>query len=86
METNILIEPTGRVRFVWDDALAPLIDAGRVVEVSRVSHVEPTPSGQWTADLSPCDGPTLGPFPLRAQALEAEREWVESHLLEGKPT
>lgn len=49
--------------------------------IARASHVEPHPSGGWTADLSPSDGPTLGPFPLRSDALAAEVDWLTRHRL-----
>jgi hypothetical protein len=32
--------------------------------------------GPWIADLSPVNGPTLGPFTDRAAALDAERGWL----------
>ena len=64
----------GHVQFVYDDALAELLDAGAAT-VRRVSHVEPAPGG-WTADMSPVNGPVLGPFGLRAEALAAERAWL----------
>ena len=52
-----------------------------MVEIRRASHVEPTADGQWTADLSPIDGgPLLGPFPMRAEALAAEAEWITARL------
>lgn len=45
--------------------------------VRRASHVEPDEEGQWYADLSPVNGPKLGPYRLRSQALEAEVRWLE---------
>ena len=51
------------------------------ISISRGSHVEPNPEGQWTADLSPVDGPLLGPFTNRSTALDAERQWLETHWL-----
>jgi len=65
----------GHLRFVYDDAVAELLDEGTVA-VCRVSHVEPAEGGGWTADMSPVDGPVLGPFQLRQQALDAERAWL----------
>ena len=49
--------------------------------IRRASHVEPTPDGFWTADLSPVGGPVLGPFPKRSEALDAERRWIDAHVL-----
>ena len=49
--------------------------------IRRASHVEPTPDGLWTADLSPVDGPVLGPFVKRSEALAAECRWIDTHVL-----
>ena len=51
------------------------------ISISRGSHVEPNLEGQWTADLSPVNGPSLGPFANRSTALVAERQWLERHWL-----
>ncbi len=53
-----------------------LAEIGRVA-CSRASHVEPTPEGEWTADLSPVAGPVLGPYAKRSEALAAEVAWLE---------
>ena len=34
---------------------------------------------QWLADLRISDGPILGPFPVRHQALAAELDWLTQH-------
>lgn len=68
----------GVVRGIYDDALAPLLSIGRAT-INRASHVEPTRDGKWTADLSPVNGPVLGPFNSRAAALEAEREFLNNN-------
>jgi hypothetical protein len=47
----------------------------------RASLVEPDEEGRWWADLSPVDGPLLGPFRQRSQALDAEEEWLGHHWL-----
>jgi hypothetical protein len=49
--------------------------------IARASRVEPGPSGLWTADLSPCGGPHLGPFPRRSDALAAEAAWILARRL-----
>jgi hypothetical protein len=76
-EFDIVIDGP-RLRFVYDDALATLLDLGRA-EVRRASHVEPAAGGGWTADMGPVDGPVLGPFRLRGEALAAERRWLADH-------
>jgi hypothetical protein len=66
----------GHVQFVYSDDLADLLDEGTVA-VCRVSHVEfDNDLKGWTADMSPVDGPVLGPFNTRAEGLVAEREWL----------
>ena len=54
-----------------------------LLEIRRASHVEPDDDGRWFADLSPVEGPKLGPFALRSQALDAERVWLEANCLEA---
>lgn len=76
---ELLIEPTGNVRCVYDDSL-PLQTIG-VLTIRRGSHVEPTDRGEWTADLSPVGGPLLGPFDTRSAALAAERSWLDRNWL-----
>ena len=76
---EFVITTNGDVRCVYDETL-PLHELG-VLTISRGSHVEPTTTGQWTADLSPVQGPRLGPFATRSAALQAEREWLEQHWL-----
>ena len=76
-EVEIVIATDGAVRFVYDDALAPLLKAGRAV-IRRASHVGPVGT-DWYADLGPVRGPLLGPFALREDALLAERRWLVEH-------
>ena len=51
------------------------------LHMKRASHVEPTDNGQWTADMSPSNGPLLGPFETRTEALQAEVEWLKKNIL-----
>ena len=76
---TILISPDGRITLVYSDDMIDLLDAGKV-SMRRASHVEPTLDGQWTADLSPVGGPTLGFFRLRAEALAEEAKWLNERL------
>lgn len=77
----ITISETGQARMIYHDDLAPLLAQGDAT-VRRASHVEPAPGGGgWTADLTPVDGPVLGPFMLRQQALDAEVAWLRQHVL-----
>lgn len=79
MTTELRIDPAGGVRCVYDEAI-DLNVLGQVT-ISRGSHVEPSPTGGWTADLAPVNGPRLGPFPTRRAALAAEIAWLQQHWL-----
>lgn len=76
---QLIVKPDGSVRCLYGEELE-LSELGRL-SITRGSHVEPTEDGQWTADLSPVDGPLLGPFPHRTEALDAEREWLLANWL-----
>lgn len=74
---ELIIHADGALRCLYDETL-DLSQLGQV-SIRRASHVEPADEGQWQADLSPVDGPVLGPFALRSQALAAEVEWLQTH-------
>ncbi len=74
---RVIVAPDGSMRTVYADSAAPLLAAVGAVRISRASHVEPG-GGGWVADLSPVAGPSLGPFPTRAEALAAELSWLHS--------
>jgi len=76
---ELLIEANGNIRCVYGETI-PLDQLG-LLEIRRGSHVEPNTSGQWMADLSPVNGPVLGPFETRSAALAAEIEWLGRHWL-----
>jgi len=76
---QIVIDGKGNGCCVYDESI-PLSQLGRI-KIRRGSHVEPVEGGQWIADMSPVDGPVLGPFNIRSQALAAERRWLEKHWL-----
>lgn len=67
------------IRYIYDDALLPLMQHGQA-ETLRASHVEPSDGG-WIADLSPINGPKLGPFLRRDEALQAEIAWIYQHQI-----
>ncbi len=71
---ELLIEATGTVRCVFDEAI-DLNQLGRLA-IRRGSHLGLTPTGQWTTDLSPVHPPILGPFVKRTKALAAEVIWL----------
>ena len=76
---DLIVSGTGEVRCIYSDLL-PLSHLGKP-SISRASHVEPDSVGQWMADLSPVDGPLLGPFEFRNDALAAEIDWLRKHWL-----
>jgi hypothetical protein len=80
MTPFIRISPAGTIEFIYHDALRPLLTAGNA-RIRRASHVEPTPDWRWTADLTPINGPMLGPYVTRAEALTAETEWLTQYWL-----
>ena len=76
---QLIIHPDGTVHGLYSEEI-PLQSLG-TLSIQRASHVEPTADGQWTADLSPVNGPLLGPFLSRSTALHAEQRWLEQHWL-----
>lgn len=80
---QIVITPDGHVRCLYDEAL-PLTTFGRL-QIQRGAHVEPVDGGLWTVDLSPVNGPLLGPFISRSVALAAEVDWLNRHWLVTEP-
>ncbi|MCH7725063.1 MAG: hypothetical protein IH991_01080 [Planctomycetes bacterium] len=76
---RLVIKPDGSVRCLYNEAV-DLSSLGSLT-IQRGSHVEPDANGQWLADLAPVDGPVLGPFNRRSEALSAERAWLEQNWL-----
>lgn len=79
---QIIISTTGNGKCLYGEDL-DLHSLGRLA-IRRGSHVEPTAEGLWTADMSPVNGPLLGPFPSRSLALDAEQKWLEQNWLVSK--
>lgn len=80
---ELIIKQGGLVRCIYDETIE-LTQLGTPV-INRGSYVEPAADGQWTADLSPVNGPLLGPFSHRSAALTAERDWLNQHWLLSGP-
>lgn len=76
---NVLIEPDGTVTTLYDERFD--LQALGKLTLTRASHVDPDPQGQWWARL--IHGPTLGPFHNRSGALAAEVDWLNRHRLGG---
>ena len=73
------ITPKGDIRGIYTDAF-PWQELGKAL-VQRASNVEPDHLGLWWADLSLSNGPKIGPFARRADAIAAEVRWLEKHHL-----
>lgn len=75
---TLFVDRQGAVRCLYAEAV-DLASLGSL-SIRRASHVEPDEQGQWWADLSPMNGPKLGPFAVRSDALAAESSWLEEFL------
>jgi len=73
-EMELVVGVDGVVRCIYDEAL-DLRELGKL-QITRASHVEPDAEGYWWADMGPVDGPVLGPYGSRTEALGAERRWL----------
>jgi hypothetical protein len=78
---DLIVDPAGRIRCIYDEAID--LAALGAVTIARAGRVEPDDAGRWVADLAPVGGPVLGPFPLRSEALAAERAWLEARWPPG---
>jgi hypothetical protein len=76
---DLRIDPGGTVRCVYAEVL-DLSVLGSLT-ITRASHVEPDGDGHWWSDLAPVQGPRLGPFGRRSEALAAEAAWLTAHWL-----
>lgn len=74
---DLFIRPNGEVATLYGELL-DLASLGPM-HITRASHVEPDSAGQWFAQL--IQGPTLGPFARRSEALDAEEQWLIDHVL-----
>ena len=73
-DMELVVGVDGVARCIYDEAL-DLRELGKL-QITRASHVEPDSEGFWWADMGPVDGPMLGPFRSRSEALGAERGWL----------
>lgn len=75
--TTVIIQPNGDITTLYQEVLnlAALGDQ----QIERASQVEPDAQGRWWAQI--LDGPLLGPFSLRSEALAAEVDWLITHRL-----
>ena len=76
---QLVVTAGGTVRFVYAETV-DLRSLGSTA-IRRGSHIEPDAAGMWLVDLGPVDGPRLGPFVKRSEALEVEVAWLQEHWL-----
>ena len=76
---RVVISKQGDVRCLYQEAI-DLSQLGRLT-IARASHVEPDDQGRWRANLAPVNGPQLGPFARRSDALQAEQVWLDANWL-----
>ena len=80
-EMELVVDAGGDVRCVYGEEL-DLRELGKL-QITRASHVEPDRDGFWWADMGPVDGPVLGPFRSRTEALAAERGWLSERMIKA---
>ena len=74
---ELVVSPMGEVTTLYTEVLD--LAALGALNIARVSQVEPDAEGRWFAHI--IDGPTLGPFARRSEALAAEVAWLIEHRL-----
>jgi hypothetical protein len=78
---ELVIKPSGEGHCIYAESID--LNAIGSVCIRRASRVEPTDQGKWMADLSLThNGPLLGPFDKRTDALSAEVQWLRENWLE----
>ena len=76
---EIVVSTDGNAKCVYSEEID--LSAIGSLAIRRGSHLEPNDDGQWQCDLSPVNGPSLGPFVNRSEALAAEQAWLAKHWL-----
>ena len=77
-DMELVVGTDGGVNCIYGEEL-DLREIGKL-QITRASHVEPDRDGFWWADMGPVDGPVLGPFKSRTEALGAERGWLSETI------
>ncbi len=80
-----LVIKAGQIKAIYDDALTALFRDGDV-KIERASRVEPVvgpfrAKALWSADIGLVDGPVLTGFETRKEALNAEVQYINQHVL-----
>ena len=74
---DLFISHDGSVSAIYSEAID--LQTLGTATITRASHVEPNEAGQWFAQI--IDGPKLGPYTKRSEALAAEVDWLTRHRL-----
>jgi hypothetical protein len=74
---DLVVKPSGEVTTLYSE-LFDLAALG-LQRIERASHVEADDQGRWWAEI--INGPKLGPFDRRSQALGAEVAWLLEHRM-----
>lgn len=79
---SIFVTGSGDVVYLHDDDVHEVMqDVLDQAAIRRASYVEPQSDGRWYVDFAPIGLQiTLGPFRRRADALAAEREYLETKV------
>lgn len=77
---KIKINPDGMVEMLYTEKI-DIASIGKIIDIRRASHVEPTAEMQWISDMTVSGGPVLGPYDIRSEALAAEIDWLEREKL-----
>lgn len=81
---KFIVNPDGSIELIHKDDVNQMFDNPTVVDIKRASHVEPTIKDgkvSWFSDMTPVNGPVLGPFDNREEALKEEVTWLENNYL-----
>lgn len=84
-QLKLVVKDGGIIHSIYDDALIPILDEAEVAQIGRASHVEPRVregASYWQADLTPVGGPILTNFKTRKEALDAEVQYLNRHIIE----
>lgn len=73
----VVIDRTGTITTLYTEFLN--LAALGAQNIARASHVEPDADGHWFAEIR--EGPRLGPFARRSEAIKAEVDWLTEHRL-----
>ncbi|WP_397570410.1 hypothetical protein [Schlesneria sp. T3-172] len=74
---DLVVAPNGTVTAIYAETIDFRILGPTTI--TRASQVEPDADGQWFAHI--IDGPVLGPFARRSDALAAEVDWLTQNRL-----